>query len=119
MGFDGKDVEITIDFEKETIIKSISMRFHNGNGQWIYAPKKVIITATLKNGKVLSLASIIKNRDSLLVNLKIDVDDFMKKERNITTSKIKLTIPNYGIIPDGKQGAGHRAWLFIDEIIVE
>ena len=30
-----------------------------------------------------------------------------------------ITIPNYGKIPEGKQGAGHKAWLFIDEIIVE
>ena len=29
LGFEGKDVEITIDLEKETEIKSISMRFHN------------------------------------------------------------------------------------------
>ncbi|MGK0421917.1 MAG: hexosaminidase [Polaribacter sp.] len=32
---------------------------------------------------------------------------------------LKITIPNYGIIPEGKQGAGHKAWTFIDEIIVE
>ena len=29
---------------------------------------------------------------------------------------IKLMIERYGIIPEGKQGAGHEAWLFIDEI---
>ena len=33
--------------------------------------------------------------------------------------KIKLTITNYGIIPDGKQGSGNKAWTFIDEIIIE
>ena len=26
---------------------------------------------------------------------------------------------NYGVIPDGRQGAGHKPWLFIDEIIVD
>ena len=29
-----------------------------------------------------------------------------------------LKIPNYGIIPEGKQGAGNKAWTFIDEIII-
>ena len=33
--------------------------------------------------------------------------------------KIKIIIPNYGIIPEGKQGVGHKAWTFIDEIVVE
>jgi len=28
-------------------------------------------------------------------------------------------VKNYGTIPKGKQGAGHRAWTFIDEIIIK
>ena len=30
----------------------------------------------------------------------------------------KKNIPNYGTIPEGKQGAGNKAWTFIDEIII-
>ena len=37
----------------------------------------------------------------------------------IDTRFIKIVIPNYGIIPEGKQGAGNKAWTFIDEIIIE
>ncbi len=112
LGFDGKDVEITIDLEKETEIKSISMRFHNGNGQWIYAPKEIGFSFKLNDGKTVNYLNQIKNRDSLLVNHKIPF-------KELKANSIIITIPNYGIIPDGKQGAGHKAWLFIDEIIVE
>ena len=40
---------------------------------------------------------------------------------SIITNKIKilLKILNYGIIPEGKQGSGNKAWTFIDEIIIE
>jgi hexosaminidase len=31
---------------------------------------------------------------------------------------VKLKVKNYGTIPDGKQGAGNKAWTFIDEIII-
>jgi len=31
---------------------------------------------------------------------------------------LKIHVPNYGIIPEGKQGGGHPAWLFVDEITV-
>jgi len=119
LGFDGKDVEITIDLEKETEISAISMRFHNGNGQWIYAPKKVGLSYVLKDGTAISTEKKIEQRDALLVNLRINIKDFVHNQNSITTSKLILTIPNYGVIPDGKQGAGHKAWLFIDEIIVE
>ncbi|MEE9407858.1 MAG: family 20 glycosylhydrolase [Polaribacter sp.] len=109
LGFNGDDVEITIEFDKPTEINSISTRFHNGNGQWIYAPKKVLFYFDdNKNPFELKL----EKSDDLLINA-IMVADHMK------ATKIKLTIPNYGKIPDGKQGAGHKAWLFIDEIIVE
>ena len=32
---------------------------------------------------------------------------------------IEIRVENYGIIPDGLQGAGNKAWTFIDEIIIE
>jgi hexosaminidase len=43
---------------------------------------------------------------------------------NITLSKqsaryIKVIAKNYGMIPDGKPGAGNKAWLFADEIQVD
>jgi hexosaminidase len=31
---------------------------------------------------------------------------------------IKVVAKNYGLIPDGKPGAGNKAWLFADEIQV-
>jgi hexosaminidase len=31
---------------------------------------------------------------------------------------IKVVAKNYGVIPDGKPGAGNKAWLFADEIQV-
>ena len=37
----------------------------------------------------------------------------------INTQFIKIIVPNYGIIPEGKQGADNKAWTFIDEIIIE
>ena len=112
LGFSGDDVEITIEFDKPTEINSISTRFHNGNGQWIYAPKEVFIQLYLDNGKIISSKELIENRNSLLVN-------FKQNFKSALVKSIKLTVPNYGKIPEGKQGAGHKAWTFIDEIIVE
>ena len=43
----------------------------------------------------------------------------MPTNQIIKASRIKLVIPNFGIIPEGQQGAGNKAWTFIDEIIIE
>jgi hexosaminidase len=44
---------------------------------------------------------------------------FYPEDKILKTKNLKITIPNYGIIPAGKKGAGHKAWTFIDEIVVE
>ena len=54
----------------------------------------------------------------LLENDKIIIDVYLDFNK-IDTRFIKIVIPNYGIIPEGKQGAGNKAWTFIDEIIIE
>ncbi|MFC5194571.1 beta-N-acetylhexosaminidase [Bizionia hallyeonensis] len=106
LGFWGENVEITIDLGAETDISSISTRFHNGNGQWIYAPEKIEIE--LDNNQIFEVD--VPTSESLLAPVSF--------EQQATTQFLKLRISNYGIIPEGKQGAGNPAWTFIDEIIV-
>jgi hexosaminidase len=37
----------------------------------------------------------------------------------VNAKYLKLFTTNYGVIPEGEQGAGNKAWTFIDEIIIE
>ena len=108
LGFSGEDITMTIQFDKPTVINKISTRFHNGNGQWIYAPKLVLIRFDEDNFERFK----INHAKELLVA-------FNKKFKNKTAKTLQIKIPNFGIIADGKQGAGHKAWTFIDEIIIE
>ncbi|WP_412985442.1 beta-N-acetylhexosaminidase [Pontimicrobium sp. IMCC45349] len=106
LGFWGDDIEIIIDLGESTNINNIKTRFYNGQGQWIYAPKKITIELddTLLDYKT-------NSKNELITNVEIGVGGQYSRF-------IKLTIPNYGIIPEGKQGAGNKAWTFIDEIII-
>tara|TARA_R110002012_G_scaffold291564_1_gene486081 strand:- start:92524 stop:94860 length:2337 start_codon:yes stop_codon:yes gene_type:complete len=106
LGFWGEAVEIIIDLGTETEISSMSTRFHNGNGQWIYAPEQIELI--FDDGAVSKIEIPIS--EELLVDVLV--------EKIIKTRYITLRIPNYGIIPDGKQGSGNPAWTFVDEIKV-
>ena len=112
LGFWGEDIEITIEFDQPTEIKSISTRFHNGNGQWIYAPKEIGFSFQLENKRTINTIKQIKNKDNILV-------EYSYGTETISVTKIEVVIKNYGIIPEGKQGSGNKAWTFIDEIIIE
>ena len=117
LGFLGEDIEITIEFDKPTNINSFATRFFNGNGQWIYAPKEINLQLKLEDGRAISTLKKIENTKSLLVDFKLNISQF-SEDKNLKATELKITIPSYGNIPEGKQGAGHKAWTFIDEIII-
>lgn len=107
LGFDGEDLEITIDLGEEMQINSIATRFYEAPWMWIYAPK------TIEYGlNENSINSKVEIPESVETHAKIKI------ELNENTRYIHLRIPNFGLIPEGKQGAGHKPWTFIDEIIV-
>ena len=106
LGFWGDNIEITIDLGEETEVNSIQTRFHNGQGQWIYAPETLEVSFDNNTPEKI----VIPKSEDLLVNIQI--------EKTIQAQLIEISIPNFGIIEEGKQGAGQKAWTFIDEIIV-
>ncbi len=115
LGFWGEDIEVTIDFEKPTKINTIETRFYDGNGQWIYAPEHIAIRIVFDNGEVIANKFLPESLGNL--NLKsVFWEQSILSNRSI--KRVKLLVPNYGIIPEGKQGSGNKAWTFIDEIIV-
>jgi hexosaminidase len=116
LGFWGEDIEITIDLGEEIYINDIQLRFHNGQGQWIYAPKEIFFKFILDDGSILTDKKELQKQNNSHVNL--DYKFVKPKNFNIKVKSFTLKIPNYGIIPEGKQGAGNKAWTFIDEIIV-
>jgi len=126
LGFWGDDVEITIDLGKEIEINSIEIRFYNAPGSWIYTPELIEILAEGELDETkLQMESLphelllpIRNDNT---SLKYFKKDFAFDNKILIDSKvryIRIKVPNYGIIPEGKQGAGNKAWTFIDEIIV-
>ena len=112
LGFSGEDIIVTIEFDRPKNINTISTRFYNGNGQWIYAPNEIGFSFYLEDGKTVNDISILEEKNNLLVNYSYEL-------KSIPVKKLDIIIKNYGTIPEGKQGAGHKAWTFIDEIIIE
>ena len=117
LGFWGEDMEIIIDLGVGIDLNTIKTRFYNGQGQWIYAPNELNLEFKLDDG------SIVKDKINLqnqVKNKTVNIDYKFPKPKNldIIVKTIILKIPNYGIIPEDKQGAGQKAWTFIDEIII-
>jgi len=122
LGFWGEDILIEIDLGEEKEINSIKTRFYNANGQWIYAPKDIEVTISRsKNDSKKNFIEGMKfpffddTKNTKITQLTCPV---FGSGKNCKARYITFKIPNYGTISEGKQGAGNKAWTFIDEIIV-
>ncbi len=115
LGFWGDDLEITIDLGEETEINSLETRFFNSPGVWIYTPKEIrtqILKDLKEDSPFQSINQFYRAQTQNIVPIE-------QKFEGTKGRYIKLFVKNYGTIPDGLQGAGHKAWTFIDEIVIE
>ena len=115
LGFEGTDCEATIDLGKEEAIKSIKINFFEQRGSWIYPPG--LIDIYLSNDGINFQQSPNEDRAKAIPG-EIRRNMTAGFYRPTTARYIKVVIKNFGIIPDGHPGAGHKAWLFVDEIEV-
>jgi hexosaminidase len=118
LGFNGTDLDATIDLGKEMEISKITLHVLKQTGSWIYLPSEVEVTFL----PFIDTAIITRHPPIETVTVKINTNDDLnrieiKKEKNCRY--IHIRAKNYGVIPSGKPGAGNPAWLFVDEIEVD
>lgn len=112
LGFAGDDFEGSIELKTPGTLENIQFRFFNAPGQWIYPPKSVEVMLKNSAGETMATYTApVPQTDQKVVSVDLNLE-------NTAAQYLEIKVPNFGIIPDGRQGAGNPAWLFIDEIIL-
>lgn len=119
-GFEGDDLDITLDLGQLTMVRKISMHFLSDTNSWIFLPKHIEVKVS-KNGNQFeeisrfdNIATMTKSASKVgkqIVTLRASA------MRSVRYIRIKAT--NIGVCPPGHPGAGDKAWLFIDEVELE
>ena len=108
LGFNSDSVRLTLKLNHSQKMNTLRVRFHNGKTSWIYAPKDIRIQSKTGFQRVQNIPESKRPFVETAVEL-----------NGLVADELYLTIYNYGKIPDGRPGAGHNAWLFINELILE
>ncbi|NIM19577.1 MAG: glycoside hydrolase family 92 protein [Candidatus Latescibacteria bacterium] len=116
-GFQGVDLEAVVELERSQKINRISTGFLQDMGAWIFMPEWVEY-AVSEDGERFEVIGIVKNeiprdREGILVKV-FGVDDVNKNARFA-----RIHAKNIGVCPEWHRGAGGKAWLFADEIVIE
>lgn len=115
-GYQDQDFEATVDLLSVKEIHEVSAGFLEEIKSWIWFPKKVTIEISNDN-KNFEIYGIIDNAhpDN---DYTPKTEDFSVK-KNARARYIKVKAENYGTIPEWHLGAGHPAYIFVDEIIIQ
>lgn len=116
LGFHQNNLDAVIDMGKVGPINSITASFIQNYGSWAFIPTEVSYQIS-SDGKEYKEAALIKN--DIAIDTKGTVQkDFPLELRGIKGRYIKVIAKNVGVCPAGHPGAGGKAWLFCDEIVV-
>ncbi len=117
MGFEGNDLEATIDFGKSRDIRKVTIGFIKAEKSWIFLPRSIEFSVS-ENGKSFRTVGLtLKNEMKRLAGE--GVNNIPKEFKGLRARYLKVKATNIGLCPEGHPGAGEKAWLFADEIIIE
>ncbi len=115
--FEQDDFEAIIDLEKLTPIQRITTGFLQNSGSWIFFPT-AIEYAVSEDGKEFKMLTTLthdispKQQDAI-------IKDFAFELLNVPARYVRVRAKNVGICPVWHPGAGGKAWIFVDEIMIE
>jgi hexosaminidase len=116
-GFQGQDVEIVIDLQTSTEIKSISSGFLQNSYSWILMPSKVEYWVS-RDGRDFTLAGEVRNAIDAKAEGTV-VHDFTKTFDGLRARYVKVIGKNPGKLPAWHHAAGNDSFMFADEVVVE
>jgi len=115
-GYQGADLTAIVDLGEAKRINQISTGFLQDINSWIFMPYEVEYFTSV-NGKDFKSIAIVKNKIShKLWGAKIQQ---FNSKLSVEARFIKMVARNIGLCPEWHKGAGHKAWIFADEITIE
>ena len=116
-GFHQNDLEAVIDLGESMPITRINSSYLEDTPSWIFLPTEVEYSVS-DDGINYTSTGII-NVPVPGENQEVGVKEFLKELTNVKARYVKVHAKNVGIVPAWHIGRGDKAWLFVDEIIVE
>jgi hexosaminidase len=115
LGFEGDDVTATLDLGRTQRVDTVTAGYLQQQGSWIFLPSNVTVSTSVDGKRwtrPVEVASPVARSEEVLAK------DFVCPLGNTSARYIRVAARNIGVCPPWHSGAGDKAWLFVDEIIV-
>ncbi len=123
VGYEGNDMEVIVDIQKNQTIRKISIAFLQNVFSWIFLPEKVEISIS-KDGINFNTISEIPNtilatRKELESPMYAFIKEFICEFKPVKTRFVKIKATSIKTCPIWHSGYPEKAWIFTDEIVIE
>lgn len=116
-GFEGDNMDVTLNLKSIRRVKEIALRFLRNESAWIFLPGEVRISWSADGKEYYSLDVSPAISADMPAGKGINTFTYSIPE-GIGARYIRIHAKNMGTCPEGHPGAGGKAWLFTDEVIV-
>ena len=114
-GFQGDDLVAMIDLGSIVPVQSVTCGFLQSQTSWIFFPTAIEI-AVSRDGRTFEQAERLQFKTA--PDLEPRVEDYPIQLKSTQARYVRVRASNVGICPKWHVGAGGKAWLFADEIVV-
>ncbi len=116
-GWEGDDMDVVVALGEQMSISKISVGFLESINVWIFLPTKVSVTFSLDGEHFIGKQTIQFPEGNLKSPPKRKTANVSGLTENCRF--VRIYGENQGICPQWHPGAGGKAWIFSDEIVIE
>jgi predicted alpha-1,2-mannosidase len=116
-GYHQVNLDAVVELEEVKQIRKISVGFLQDQRAWIFMPVEVIFqvsTDGVRYQQVGDEKNVISERHNGAIT-----HDFSSNKINSKAKFVRVIAKNRGVCPPWHPGAGDKAWIFADEIVIE
>jgi len=117
LGFEQDDLEVWIDLGESRSVHIVNLDFLQNIGAWIFLPVTIAIESSVDGSAFKTITASITDVDERKSGS--FKHDFTLTFTPVSSRYIKVIARNRVTCPSWHEGAGGKAWLFCDEIVIE
>lgn len=116
LGFEARNMAVVIDFGEELNISEVLVGCLRDHSSWIFLPKDITVYHSTDKQSFKKTASIT---EEIPAEQQRPAPEFMRLTFPAVKARyIRVEISNISEVPEWHPGSGGKAWLFVDEIMV-
>jgi hypothetical protein len=116
-GYHQVDLDAVVRLEEEKMIRNISIGFLQDENSWIFMPLEVTFQIST-DGKRFTTVGVEKSKVEPTQKGTI-LHNFSTPALRQKANYVRVIAKNRGVCPPWHLGAGDKAWIFADEIVIE